>query len=610
MVFMSVPSSSATSSSQRESVAQSSFSTNPSAVAPLRRGLNLRPFPTDCSSPVKLSHTSSEKSGPLSLNLTAFFHQHQKAPAAPGGPLFPSSETPSPSTLDVHSLRIFSPEPASSRSDVSTPISASPSATPSAGLERSASGPESLGSGPIVAKTKLISAISQQRFPIPGASTGLSPLPLTGSTRSASGPAIPPPSDLSFSRPQMTRTSLRFSEAPVPSRPGSLPLSGLERAASGPVMPFPRFTPMPSPRSFISTREEPQSFPVAPLPAGLEDLSPPQLGRVASGGPAIPSESQDKFVPLALQSGFVSPSAVGFNESHSELRIARGGLLSPPSLTHTPATPQVRKNSIQKKYENSAFIQNARTTLKLIREKLKEKAEKQKELGGKACFEPFNLEIAPGISRRITDIKPLISSGRHAQVYRCEVEGEGSWVIKLYQDEILDNPLQAVRCAASQLFRYAQNRTNLALNQHIVPHANFEPHLKPVINFLSENQFDRTESFKKYILQNVKQGFLFCPYIENEFPLEFDAENSAWIQLKDLFQESFKAGIINDLRRSNVRTVINKTDKGDEIKVWLIDLMEVDADEDEFSPYVPELIRTFTDQEEQQKWLSPSLELP
>ncbi len=303
--------------------------------------------------------------------------------------------------------------------------------------------------------------------------------------------------------------------------------------------------------------------------------------------PDTPRLDSSKKMRQSTEEGWVLPNPEAFApQSHPELVFARSAASEKRRLPVCPDTP-ARPISLKKlkQLQTIPFVHNGQE----IQKRLFLAATNQ-EWG--VPIQPFEIEVAPGVFKTITAVETIQHDGQNSTVYKCTVENEGCYVIKLSK-LINANPQEAILMAATQLMRYAQNMNDPYLKDHVAPHLNFDPHLPQAKEMLQSA--DPFESFKAYVKTNVHQGFSFVPFIPEAFPLEFDPEDDRWIQVKECFSAGKKSGICNDLRRTNVHCLNGK--------VLITDIWEVDPEEDEPSVYFPELVRTFTDVPGQQQWL-------
>jgi len=224
------------------------------------------------------------------------------------------------------------------------------------------------------------------------------------------------------------------------------------------------------------------------------------------------------------------------------------------------------------------LIDNGINVKELINGKLSDK------ITGK--FTPFDLEVAPGRFVSIVNIQQLVTDGEHADVYKCTLASEEVYALKIFKT-IDTAPAQAISFTANQLYLYSRNLENLILKEHTARFENFDPHLDAIKGM-------NLKQVSEYVKKSVHQGFSFVPFIPDPFPLDFDESASLWIQLKELFASTKKAGLYNDLRRANVGILDGK--------VVLFDLYEhvpgwLDIPDD------IELLSSFTDDPKAQKWL-------
>lgn len=213
-------------------------------------------------------------------------------------------------------------------------------------------------------------------------------------------------------------------------------------------------------------------------------------------------------------------------------------------------------------------------------------------------MEPFQLEIGPGVEVTIDSVAFLSAKGNFKEVFKCTVRDRGEWVIKLIKTDILERtPERAVTCAADQLMHYAQNRQDPVLKEYIVEHSNLEYHVQATVDLLKLDAAERASAFRAYVQKSFTQGFVFTPFVPHEFPLQFDPNDTRWIQLKTILARGVATGICNDLSRDNVRTV--PLPDGRE-RVLLIDPLDMDGDED-VNPTI--YANSFTKDPVAQEWL-------
>lgn len=269
------------------------------------------------------------------------------------------------------------------------------------------------------------------------------------------------------------------------------------------------------------------------------------------------------------------------------LHKERAEALGIKTAIKVPPTP-VRKGK-QSCLPMPSFITNALGTFDLVERKVLEAKQ--------GAIEPFNLTIAPGLNKLIAKIEKLPSTGEHSQVYKCTVEGEGEWVLKILNADILNKRGEAISAVASQLFIYWQNCRNSILNRHVAKHVNFDchlPNLDSIENFGSLSDRDKYLQVRKYVENTLQHGFIFAEYVPTIFPEKFSKDDTAFVQLKQIFKESRETGIENDIRFNNVRLDNNK-------QVQIIDLYE--CYDGELSTDPKEQARTFASNPEEQSWL-------
>lgn len=343
--------------------------------------------------------------------------------------------------------------------------------------------------------------------------------------------------------------------------------------------------------------EDPSSSPKRPRfveqafsSSSLPDLmsSFPSFGSFGGFAPFISAPAQPESLPWAL----VKPDNFDAPLPNAQLARARG---QKDGRIICPEAPQRINPELKARAENTPFIRNAKETQALMRAKVKENP----------CI-PFDLEIAPGKRVKILRVSTLTNNvgddasgnGQHAEVYRCEVEGDGEWVLKLFKEEILkEMPHEVLNYAASQLLRYAQSKGNNFLQGHVAEHANLEPHLRAreVREALEETDLIECHTLLRNYIKNIHQGFHFVRLVPGDFPVEFDSTSSIWQQLKAIYTECKKTQICHDLQRDNVRV----DERG---VVQIIDLFERDPDETNIA--MSTRLDTFTDRKDVEAWIS------
>lgn len=295
----------------------------------------------------------------------------------------------------------------------------------------------------------------------------------------------------------------------------------------------------------------------------------------ASSKPANHSHQPPLIDPTT---GLFAPNPLAFDRHcHRELQLNP----APPP----PPTPMRVNHRRERDIEASPFLQNIEQTQLLI----------ARALHGN----PIDLEIAPDTKVTITHLEKLSSTGQHSVVYKCVVRGMGEYVLKLFKPEFFKiDPNKCVQMFAGQLLTYAKNIRIEYLRNHTVNHLNLNHHLEVVSKILDNSKND-TEAYvqiRNYVKTQVKQGFMFAPFIPHPFPdpSTFDQRSSIWKQLQQFFAATPQ--ICNDLRRSNCRIDTSG-------KLYLVDLFEYAGES--FRTIVKELRSTFSNEPEVQRWLCP-----
>lgn len=207
--------------------------------------------------------------------------------------------------------------------------------------------------------------------------------------------------------------------------------------------------------------------------------------------------------------------------------------------------------------------------------------------------DPVEFDFGHNEIKRITHIGRLFAEGDFSKVYKCEVEGIGSCVLKLFYGNA---KRRALSYTAHQLLVYAHNRSNPALSKFTPVFYNFEPHLEAAREILKSDPELHSDLAIEYVRRHAVSSVRLMPLIESEFPVDnWDPTDPVWKQLRE-FEMADRSNIQypNDLLRDNIRIKDGN--------IYLIDLHE-EWSTDDVKNIKEDRARSFTDDPKQIKWL-------